>query len=190
MSGKPLTHHSCRLWNTQVIDSCVVFNWWHIRGPVSFLVSIFIIVALGVAFEGLRLLQRNLDVRVAAQITRARAGGLRSGRESPLIDVEESLLLGQGLKTYIFVSSTINHANSLALYLRYPVPPKLRLQRAGLYGVSVFLSFFLMLVFMTYNVTWLLTHTSYHADTHLYRHISSWLLWLVPFLDISCLEVF
>lgn len=35
---------------------------------------------------------------------------------------------------------------------RYPVPQRARIQRAVVYGLSTFLSFFLMLVFMTYNV--------------------------------------
>ena len=33
------------------------------------------------------------------------------------------------------------------------MPPASRLLRAGLYGASVFVSFFLMLVFMTYNAS-------------------------------------
>ena len=37
-------------------------------------------------------------------------------------------------------------------FYRTPVPPVSRTLRAALYGATVFLSFFLMLVFMTYNV--------------------------------------
>lgn len=39
-----------------------------------------------------------------------------------------------------------------------PVPFASRVTRASLYGASVFVSFFLMLVFMTYNVSALLSH--------------------------------
>ena len=35
---------------------------------------------------------------------------------------------------------------------RYPVPPLFRVIRATVYATLVFLSFFLMLIFMTYNV--------------------------------------
>lgn len=40
----------------------------------------------------------------------------------------------------------------LTVICRTPVPFVARASRALLYGASVFLSFFLMLVFMTYNV--------------------------------------
>ena len=41
----------------------------------------------------------------------------------------------------------------MVVVCRTPLPPWPRTSRALLYGLQVFLSFFLMLVFMTYNVS-------------------------------------
>src|SRR6266540_717906 len=45
------------------------------------------------------------------------------------------------------------------LHGRLLVPPVARILRALVYGVTVFLSFFLMLIFMTYNVSVLICLT-------------------------------
>ncbi|KAL0956619.1 hypothetical protein HGRIS_002754 [Hohenbuehelia grisea] len=131
------------LWNTQIIDTCIVFPGWHIHSKSSFVLSFFAIVVLGVFYEYLRAFQRNVDLRIAASITGKGKGKYRararssSGRNSPENSSEEAgLLSGQVLKPSV---SGI------------PVPPMLRALRATLYGATVFLSFFLMLVFMTYN---------------------------------------
>jgi len=129
------------LWNTNIIDTCVVFSSWHISSTTQFVLSCFAILALGVFYEYLRAFQKSLDKRIAVGLvasgkgkSRARSGS-RSGRSSP--DEDVSLLTGRRL----FKIATTGT----------PVPFLLRLLRAGLYGATVFLSFFLMLVFMTYN---------------------------------------
>ncbi|PVF99409.1 Ctr-domain-containing protein [Serendipita vermifera] len=101
------------LWNTNVINTCIVFRQWHIHSNFQFFLSFLAIVALGCSYEWLRDLQRRVDRKIAAQL-------LNSGKGK---NADQSL----------------------------PVPLTSRLLRAGLYGASVFVSFFLMLVFMTYN---------------------------------------
>ncbi|KAI0075778.1 Ctr copper transporter [Panus rudis PR-1116 ss-1] len=130
------------LWNTQIEDTCIVFRSWHISSTTSFVISFIIIVALGVFYEWLRRAQSNLDIKIAAQLSaqgkgKARSGGLVSGRSSPEIVSEEAGLL-TGLPARKERTGTA-------------IPPASRLSRALLYGATVFLSFFLMLVFMTYN---------------------------------------
>ncbi|RDB16712.1 Copper transport protein CTR2 [Hypsizygus marmoreus] len=131
------------LWNTQIIDTCIVFPSWHISSTASFVVSCLLIVALGVLYEYLREFQKRYDVHLALSLAssgakgKARAGA-GSGRSSPDPAEEESgLLTGRRL---LRASATGT-----------PVPLSSRVIRATLYGATVFLSFFLMLVFMTYN---------------------------------------
>lgn len=72
---------------------------------------------------------------------------------------------------------------------RYKVPAPARALRAALYGSTVFLSFFLMLVFMTYNVRshtrFLWVEDSFDVHPLSFRRISFWLLFSAPDLDIS-----
>ncbi|KAG9316346.1 copper transporter [Chiua virens] len=129
------------LWNTQIIDTCIVFPSWHIRSNAGFVVSFFAIVALGVLYEYLRLFQSSVDARIRAQINKGkRAASPVSGRSTPATDREDAgLLNGRRVKVG-----------------RVVVPVHYRTLRAVLYAVSVSLSCFLMLVYMTYNAYLLL----------------------------------
>lgn len=130
------------LWNTQIVDTCVVFRSWHISSRFTFALSFVAIILISVGYEWLRTYQRAVDQRIALALARGkgRDKGSVSGRSSPEVpgqDVEEAgLLTGRARK---------------AAGSGTPVPPFSRVLRAGLYGASVFVSFFLMLVFMTYN---------------------------------------
>ncbi|KAF5348624.1 hypothetical protein D9758_006858 [Tetrapyrgos nigripes] len=122
------------LWNTQIIDTCIVFPSWHIRSNSGFVWSFFAIVLLGILYEYLRVFQKTVDQRIALSLTKGKSRSGHSSRSNSPTTEERGLLSG-GLKS----------ANSVA------VPPISRAIRAILYGATVFLSFFLMLVFMTYN---------------------------------------
>jgi len=128
------------LWNTQIIDTCIVFRSWHVTSSAFFLGSCLAIVALGVFYEYLRAFSKSLDKRIAAALVASGKGKIRaatgSGRSSPA-DEDAALLTGR--RVFKIASAGT------------PVPPLLRILRAALYGATVFLSFFLMLVFMTYN---------------------------------------
>ncbi|KAI0929937.1 hypothetical protein AcV5_006774 [Taiwanofungus camphoratus] len=128
------------LWNTQIENTCIVFRSWHISSNTHFVLSCIAIVALGVLYEWLRVAQRDVDLRIARRLIaegKGKARTTRSGRNTPESDSE-----GAGLLTGVPVLKT---------RLGTPLPLVARLTRAILYGFSVFLSFFLMLVFMTYN---------------------------------------
>nr|AFU72292.1 copper transport protein CTR4 [Amanita strobiliformis] len=132
------------LWNTEILNTCIIFPSWHIDSNTTFILSFIAIVLLGVFYEYLRLLQRRVDVYVAQVISSgARAKGrarspLRSESASPGRGEEQALLTGRKL---FKVSSNAG----------VPIPFIYRLLRSLIYGSIVFLSFFLMLVFMTYN---------------------------------------
>ncbi|KDQ55832.1 hypothetical protein JAAARDRAFT_37253 [Jaapia argillacea MUCL 33604] len=129
------------LWNTNIVNTCIVFREWHIYSMTGFVVSFFIILALGVLYEWLRVLQTRLDRRIALGLKRERAkgpvrAGSGSGRNSPDEAPEDTGLL-TGRRT--------GKGSDI------PVPLAPRALRALAYATTVFLSFFLMLVFMTYN---------------------------------------
>ncbi|KAI0339889.1 Ctr copper transporter [Trametopsis cervina] len=130
------------LWNTQIEDTCIVFESWHISSKQAFFFSCLAVMALGVLYEWLREVQKIADRKIAATLSaqgkgKARSGGLVSSRDSPEIDSEEAGLL-TGLPVLKVGSGTA-------------IPFTMRASRAIFYGAQVFLSFFLMLVFMTYN---------------------------------------
>jgi len=146
------------IWNTDIIDTCIVFRWWHIRSHTDFVLTLCAIALLGILYEYLRVFQRKLDLHIAQSLVvskgkevprgRDRSNGPRgdSGRASPqgfedANNEELGLLSGKLLR----IQPT-----------GLPVPPVARIIRALVYGISVFLSFFLMLVFMTYNAYYIL----------------------------------
>ncbi|KAJ7485894.1 Ctr copper transporter [Mycena latifolia] len=117
------------LWNTQIVDTCIVFRSWHVGSTTTFILSCAIIMALGIFYEALRVFQKNVDARLALELIDA-PGGI-------------SLPLGDD------AISDSGHARKAPKGMT--VPLAFRVLRATLYGASVFLSFFLMLIFMTYN---------------------------------------
>ncbi|KZT10821.1 Ctr copper transporter [Laetiporus sulphureus 93-53] len=128
------------LWNTQIEDTCVVFRSWHISSKTAFAFSFLAILALGVLYEWLRVAQRDVDRLIARRLLadgKGKARVPRSGRNTPESDSE-----GAGLLTGLPSTKPI---------VGTPLPLLPRIIRAVLYGLTVFLSFFLMLVFMTYN---------------------------------------
>ncbi|KAF8894341.1 copper transporter [Gymnopilus junonius] len=133
------------LWNTDIIDTCIVFRSWHISSNTTFLLSILAIIGLGVLYEYLRVFQRQLDVRIAVTLSSSNAsnGKARSRDRSPPTHSVHSATHDAGL-----LSGRRLIKNSLT---GVPVPFLFRALRAVVYGSTVFLSFFLMLVFMTYN---------------------------------------
>jgi len=135
------------LWNTQIIDTCVVFPQWHIRSHFGFVVSFFIIVALGVGYEWLREYQRTVDRRVAQSLVGKGKGPVSLETDSPSEPAVGGS--GEGREHVVLTGSSAFKAFSRTGGTR--VPTHLRVLRAALYGATIFLSFFLMLVFMTYN---------------------------------------
>ena len=70
-----------RLWNTQIIDTCVIFQSWHIRTQFGFFLSFIAIVLLGILFERLRKAQRLLDIKISSSLVEKR----RESAESQLL---------------------------------------------------------------------------------------------------------
>src|SRR6266496_6686434 len=51
--------HMLFTWDTT--DLCVVFRWWHVRGPWSLLFTLLGVVGLGMSYELLRHIARKYD---------------------------------------------------------------------------------------------------------------------------------
>jgi len=127
------------LRNTDIIDTCIIFRSWHVSSISFFIGSCISIVLLCIIYEYLRVFQRKMDYRIALSLQAKRKGKLQasSGRNSPEVSEDSGLLSGRRLLRTSLTG--------------IPVPPVTRALRATVYGATVFLSFFLMLIFMTYN---------------------------------------
>jgi copper transporter 1 len=130
------------LWNTDIIDTCIVFRSWHVSSISFFIASCIFIVLLCIFYEYLSVFQRKMDYHIALSLKAKRKGKPQgsnsgSGRNSPEDSEDAALLTGRKL-----LRTTLTGT---------PVSPITRVLRAALYGMKVFISFFLMLIFMTYN---------------------------------------
>jgi len=127
------------LWNTDIIDTCIIFRSWHVSSISFFIGSCISIVLLGIFYEYLRVVQQKVDCHVALSLQAKQKGKPRaSGRNSPEDSEDSGLLTGRKSLRASLTGLT-------------PVPPIARALRALLYGATAFLSCFLMLIFMTYN---------------------------------------
>src|SRR5271169_890696 len=117
-------------WDTQ--DLCVVFRWWHVRGPWSLLFTLLGVVALGISYEFLRHIARKYDEQSLGKI-RIDSPTPDAGRTSPPN-----------------MNATYSRIHVWMLIDR--LERRRQIIRAVLYGIQVFYSYFLMLVAMTYQV--------------------------------------
>lgn len=129
------------LWNTQIEDTCIVFKQWHISSRFVFALSFLAIIFISLGYEYLRAYQRSVDWRIAQALSRGkgRDKGSVSGRSSPELSGQD------------FEAAGLLSGRPKKLAAGTPVPFYPRVLRATLYGIQIFVSFFLMLVFMTYN---------------------------------------
>ncbi|CAN9204049.1 unnamed protein product [Alternaria alternata] len=109
-------------WDTT--DLCIVFPSWHISGTGSLIFSLLAVVLLTAGYEAIREISRRYE---------AYSKGIMEG---PRGDADESSsLLGPGRNGGVGRSAD----------------QQMKMIKAVLYAVQVFYSFFIMLLFMTYN---------------------------------------
>ncbi|KAK2748345.1 hypothetical protein FQN57_001003 [Myotisia sp. PD_48] len=128
---------------------CIIFHQWHITGPFSLLFSLLAIVVLTAGYEALRDYTRRYERSFASAQKDSYLGGTAA-------DPEQVEGLEPSHVPNTFNDTGINdEASSLLFPARNlrgtPAERKSKLIRAGLYALQVFYSFFIMLLFMTYN---------------------------------------
>ncbi|KAL1643345.1 copper transpport protein [Diplodia intermedia] len=137
-------------WDTT--DLCIVFRSWHVGSAWSLIVSLAGVVVLCAGYELVREISRRYEASVAARQGGVRVGG--SGVPDPRIHSstdednrfdESSSLLG----TTTANNSGIGGRAVVAWSAREE--KRVKVIKAVLYAVQVFYSFFIMLLFMTYN---------------------------------------
>jgi len=153
-------------WSTK--NLCIVFSTWRITGPVSLLLSLSVIVLLAAGYEGIRDVTRRFEASHARQLkaysspvnadygetTIASDPSDRQGEMSPSTVPEFN---GQHYEHHSINVSRTNANESSSLLLVVGRDSKLAFERRGkiimalLYAIQVFYSFFIMLLFMTYN---------------------------------------
>ncbi|KAH7123850.1 Ctr copper transporter family-domain-containing protein [Dendryphion nanum] len=113
-------------WDTE--NLCIVFSGWRITGTTSLILSLFAIILLTAAYEAIREISRRYDT-----YAKSVADGRRSGDDLTNDNEESSSLLHPGRQA------------------GKPSEQQTKIIKAVLYAVQVFYSFFIMLLFMTYN---------------------------------------
>ncbi|PYH69014.1 low-affinity Cu transporter [Aspergillus vadensis CBS 113365] len=130
-------------WSTK--NLCIVFPQWRITSTWSLLGSLIVIVLLTAGYEGIRQLTRRFEAaharRLSAYSTVA-VGGSEVHDDSATANVPSS----QTLPAPNTGSPLVVGRDS-----RRTVEQRGKITMAALYAVQVFYSFFIMLLFMTYN---------------------------------------
>ncbi|KAF2627956.1 Ctr copper transporter [Macroventuria anomochaeta] len=130
--------HKCNMnmlftWDTT--DLCIVFRSWHISGTFSLIVALVGIILLTAGYEAVREASRRYEA-YSNKVLEGRRGGddLRVQRAKDVHTTDES--------------SSLLHSGRNA---GGNAEQQAKLVKAALYAVQVFYSFFIMLLFMTYN---------------------------------------
>ncbi|ODN75948.1 hypothetical protein L202_05929 [Cryptococcus amylolentus CBS 6039] len=135
------------LWNNQVADTCVVFRSWHISGTWTMVLSCLIIIAISLFYSYLLHYIKQYDRQVAYNVYSSQQSGSASRRDSNA----GASSSGAGLIPPIPVGYGGAETGAVGKIGVTKLPLKIKITRAGLYATSVAISFWLMLVAMTYN---------------------------------------
>ncbi|CAI7564769.1 unnamed protein product [Penicillium palitans] len=131
-------------WSSE--NLCIIFRSWHVTGPFSFLFSLIAIVILAAGYEAVRSATRKYEAAHAQRLS-AFLGTTATTGDAEIADP----IIANGLAdaiphTYHESSPLLAGRDNRAALVR-----KGKLITAALYAIQVFYSFFIMLLFMTYN---------------------------------------
>ncbi|KAJ6178524.1 hypothetical protein N7519_008985 [Penicillium mononematosum] len=130
-------------WSSE--NLCIIFRSWRITGPFSFLVSLIAIVILTAGYEGVRSATRKYESAHAQRLSVLNTSATTGDAETA------DPIIANGLAD---ATRNTHHESSPLLAgreNRAALARKGKLALAALYAVQVFYSFFIMLLFMTYN---------------------------------------
>ncbi|KAL9550244.1 hypothetical protein MBANPS3_004810 [Mucor bainieri] len=144
MPGHDMPEASCSmnmLFNWQINDVCVVFESWHIHNAVEMLISCIVVFCIAAGYEYLRVWSMSLQDQW-------------SQADKKKLSDQQTLVGGHTEDGY--ESANVAAAADSASFLRKDMvlirrSSKHHVLRSLVYAVLVAISFWLMLVFMTYN---------------------------------------
>jgi copper transporter 1 len=154
------------LFNWDVENVCIVFEWWRIKSPFGLLLSCFIIAGIAAGYEFLRHASREYDDELIAankkkdasrrlEDEHAENDGLLSTSTSALTRYGSEKNRGRGSDTQSEIADPLSacylHILTMTLLLHRRMSQQQKVTRSIIYAVLVGISFWLMLVFMTYN---------------------------------------
>ncbi|KAI8975555.1 Ctr copper transporter family-domain-containing protein [Mycotypha africana] len=124
------------LFNWQVEDTCVVFRWWHISGPWTMFWSCLIIFLIGAAYEWMRAYSVSLDNKWKEEAAYlAQKNCCQNNGEE-----DDEVTAGREQRSLVHAYEEHKRLSN-----------KKEIIRSTIYASLVGVSFWLMLVFMTYN---------------------------------------
>jgi len=127
---------------------CIIFRQWHVRGTFSLLLSLLAIVLLTAGYEGVRELTRRYEssgtvtlkgLRPPSYSAISTGSEIADNPDNPNPNSFSDLVAGDESGSLLVAAGNGRSARARKIVL------------AGLYAVQVFYSFFIMLLFMTYN---------------------------------------
>ncbi|KAH8694117.1 Ctr copper transporter family protein [Talaromyces proteolyticus] len=129
-------------WSTK--NLCIVFPEWRITGTGSLIASLLVIILLTAAYEGIRSFTRTYEAKHAQRLRAYTTPSLTDNENIQESTVDVGTGHSRGIAN-ITSSLLVGRDSKQALEQRG------RIVMALLYAVQVFYSFFIMLLFMTYN---------------------------------------
>ncbi|EAS28849.3 solute carrier family 31 (copper transporter), member 1 [Coccidioides immitis RS] len=135
-------HDQCSMnmlftWSTK--NLCLVFRQWRVTGPVSLLFSLVGVILLTAGYEAVRELTRRYE----GVCGRGVKGAIPAPGSEEAYGPTENHHRDDESSSLLFPARNVNTSE--------PVGRRRKIVIASLYGVQVFYSFFIMLLFMTYN---------------------------------------
>ncbi|PYH90892.1 Ctr copper transporter [Aspergillus ellipticus CBS 707.79] len=130
-------------WSSK--NLCIIFSQWRVTGTWSLLGSLIVIVLLTAGYEGIRQVTRRVEAAHAKRLsayTTVATGGIEIHDDSATANIPSS----EALPVPNTSSPLVVGRDS-----RRAVEQRGKITLAALYAVQVFYSFFIMLLFMTYN---------------------------------------
>ncbi|KAL4765610.1 low-affinity Cu transporter [Aspergillus foveolatus] len=146
MGGNQCSMNMLFTWSTK--NLCIVFSTWRVTGPLSLLGSLVVIVLLAAGYEGIRQVTRKYEVAHARRLSAFSTAVVGSN------EIAHGDVTGSGHGHESQSQAYVPNASSPLLVgsdNRRTVERRGKITMAALYGVQVFYSFFIMLLFMTYN---------------------------------------
>ncbi|KAK1067607.1 copper transpport protein [Friedmanniomyces endolithicus] len=132
-------------WDTN--NLCIVFRSWRITSTTSLIVSLLGVMALTAGYEAVREASRRYEQRHAAIMEGAPRESTPSPKKLTCVTAAVLGLIavvqggGDERRSLLWATGSSAQAEE----------QKGKVVKAALYGVQVFYSFFIMLLFMTYN---------------------------------------